>query len=127
MWTAKKAEMNASGTLRAACRGSKNAFTVGNGHRPEVTEGTREAPGNRRFARMSGPGGWSAVRDDRTAGRVGRGPGGVLSISYMEGTFVVSRRMPRCTARRHRERELRLRDRRAAWGSSDRRVSRTSA
>ena len=39
---------------------------------------------------MSGPGGRSAVLDGRLAGQVGPGPGEVLSISYMEGTFVVS-------------------------------------
>jgi hypothetical protein len=37
---------------------------------------------------MSGPGGRSAVLDGRLAGQVGPGPGEVLSISYMEGTFV---------------------------------------
>ena len=90
MWTPKKPEMNSRRTLRASCRGSKNAFTVGNGHHPEVTPETREAPGNRWFARMRGPGGRSRVPDGRLAGQVGPGPGEVLSISYMEGTFVVS-------------------------------------
>jgi hypothetical protein len=52
---------------------------------------------------MSGPGGRSAVLDGRLAGQVGPGPGEVLSISYMEGTFVVSglgkTGPPQCTAR----------------------------
>src|SRR2546421_234833 len=57
MWTAKKPEMKSRRTLPAPCRASKNAFTVGNRHHPEVTEGTRVAPGNRRVARMAGTGG----------------------------------------------------------------------
>src|SRR6266576_5025852 len=94
MWTAKKPEMTSRRTLRAPCRASKNALTVGNGHHPEVTEGTREAPGNRRVARMSGPGGRSAVPDGRATGQAGPGPGEVPSTSYVEGTFVVSAKSP---------------------------------
>src|SRR6516162_9524657 len=50
MWTAKKPEMKCRRTLRTPGQASKNAFTVGNRHHPEVTPGRgrrREAGGSR--------------------------------------------------------------------------------
>ena len=52
--------------------------------------GTREDSGNRRLARMFGPGGRPAVPGNQVTGRPGAvRPGEVPSISYMEGTFVI--------------------------------------
>ncbi len=76
--------------LRGARGGSKNAFTVGNGHHLGLPPGTWEEPGDRPVARVPGTGGrraasampasWSAWR-----GEAGQGP----SISYMEGPFLI--------------------------------------
>ena len=74
MWTAKKPKMNARGTLRAPHRASKNAFTVWKQASSGGYSGTREAAVSRRFTRIPGPG----------------GTGKVSSVSYTEGTFVLS-------------------------------------
>jgi len=78
MWTLKKPEMNSRRTLRAPCGGSKNAFTVGNGHHPEVTPGRgrrRETGGSRGcLAPAGGPRCQTAGQPARSARDQARSP-----------------------------------------------------
>src|ERR1700760_1335426 len=62
MWIAKKPEMNSRGTLRVPLKSDRNALDRWKRASSGGHSGTREAAGSRRFARMPGPGGWSAVQ-----------------------------------------------------------------
>src|ERR1700722_15134769 len=85
--------MNCGRLLRDTHAGSRNAFTVGNGHHLRATPETWNGPGSRHIARVSGPGGRCAA-----PGRPGNWltwggkPGKAPSISYMEGALLHSAR-----------------------------------
>jgi hypothetical protein len=90
MWKEKKSEMHCHDVLRVICGGSRNTFTVGNGHHPGVTPGTWEEPGNRCLVRMLGTGGWSAVPGkSQVTGRVWCGVAGQGPLRLIHGGDLV--------------------------------------
>jgi hypothetical protein len=84
--------------LRDSRKGSRNTFTVGNGHHPGVTSGhgnSREAGGSR--GRLV-PAGGVRCRGSRATGRSGAvRPDKAPFISYMKGALLYSAR-PRCSS-----------------------------
>ena len=89
-WITQKPEMAGRGLLRDARGGSRNVFTVGNGHHLGATPGTWEEPGDRYLARVPGPGGRRVAsagsgQPASQRGEAGQGP----SISYMEGPCLI--------------------------------------
>jgi len=90
VWKEKKSEMHGHDILRAICGGSRNTFTVGNGHHPGVTPGTWEEPGNRYLVRMLGTGGSSAVPGkSQVTGRVWCGVAGQGPLRLIHGGDLV--------------------------------------